>query len=1267
MRLVLLPAVALVAAAAPAALAQTPDVTVDPDDFSAELVVGESTSRALLIGNDGDGALAFRVRTVAAASRPVVYAVSAYDGRLYAVDPETGAVRSEAALPVGGLPAFDGGALYLLSGSVLYTLDPQTGIATESVTLQTPGDGSSSFVDVAAVDGEVAVAVYSDRGVRVDVFDPATGTRTRTLALALSEVHTVAAGDGVLYVTGRDAQAGNVLVTLDAATGARLRTAAFPRTRSLTYSRGLGALLALSEDSERTVRLYSAETGAFLSAFDLPAPQGGYAYYGGVAADEGAEAGWLAVSPRTGTVARGGQVGATVTFETRGLVAGTYTADLVVVSDDPDEPEVALPVTLVAVGAPAVAVRPGAVAFGAAYVGTPLVRAVVVANPGSDTLRVSAVTVDDGRLAVDADAFDLLPGDSLAVGLTLTPDGSGPLSAALTLATNVGGDETVTVPVTATDQFPPVLAVAPGTVTAAGEAGEVASAALTVSNEGAGPLSYAVHAGLMAETVPARPRAVSSVRPTVDAAARVEASASGTAGARQGGRTGGAGDAPLVVLAEDADGNEPFDALALRGAVANDSLYLAVDFAERPDYIGFSVYLDLDTDPNTGHWLDDRIGAEAEISAYARYERSGGSVYGDVYAYEIGGHAGSYSGPSFRLGDGTFVIAIPLWAVPGLGRAFDLTATVYGEVYRDGVWTGGADLVPDGAVVSVQRAPWLAAGGWGELAPGTSTEVALALDASGLVGGRYEGLVVVEGNGLEVQRARVPVVFEVTGVPAAEAGPLAFGEVFVGHPSARTLDVTNRGTDVLTVTGAESDHAAVAFASREPLSLRPGASGAYVVAVTAAEAGAVDAALTLTTNDPDGPLVVAVTATAVPAPVAALSAAVVVVDVAAGGTAETALTLSNTGGSPLTYRARVASPTVTEAASGSAGGPAAGGAPFVLAEAGSALAAREAALARTGAVRPALASTAVDLPTLHVDPDEGGVNDLVELRGAVDADGDLALELVFARAVETSSFGGGLYLDTDRSAQTGTSVYLSGGERRLGTDVGIGLYGAVYGEVQVYQFVPPFASRYVPARVDGRTVRFAVPAAFVGDGSFDFVGETHGSDGSDVFPDEGVASTDARLGWLSLSSREGTVPAGGEVVLRLGVDASALALGAHRAVVQVSTNDPAAPVAEVPVTVRVTGGTAGEAAGPLAFGLAPPAPNPTRGRARLAYALAEPGPVVVEVFDAVGRRVAVLDGGARAAGPHDLDLDAAGLPAGLYSVRLRAGAEVAVQRLNVVR
>lgn len=78
-------------------------------------------------------------------------------------------------------------------------------------------------------------------------------------------------------------------------------------------------------------------------------------------------------------------------------------------------------------------------------------------------------------------------------------------------------------------------------------------------------------------------------------------------------------------------------------------------------------------------------------------------------------------------------------------------------------------------------------------------------------------------------------------------------------------------------------------------------------------------------------------------------------------------------------------------------------------------------------------------------------------------------------------------------------------------------------------------------------------------------------------------------------------------------------------------------------------------------------PNPLRQQATVEYALPEVRDVRLEVYDVLGRRVAVLEDGRRKAGRHVLKLDADRLSSGVYFSRLRAGGQTRTQKITVVR
>ncbi|GIV57797.1 MAG: hypothetical protein KatS3mg042_0710 [Rhodothermaceae bacterium] len=103
---------------------------------------------------------------------------------------------------------------------------------------------------------------------------------------------------------------------------------------------------------------------------------------------------------------------------------------------------------------------------------------------------------------------------------------------------------------------------------------------------------------------------------------------------------------------------------------------------------------------------------------------------------------------------------------------------------------------------------------------------------------------------------------------------------------------------------------------------------------------------------------------------------------------------------------------------------------------------------------------------------------------------------------------------------------------------------------------------------------------------------------------------------------------------------------------------PPAKAAEAPLT---TASPRPEAA------LAPAYPNPFNPSTELRFTLTQPGPVRLQVFDALGRHVATLAEGHRPAGTHRVTWQADHRPGGLYLIRLEAGGQVLTRSLLLIK
>jgi hypothetical protein len=98
--------------------------------------------------------------------------------------------------------------------------------------------------------------------------------------------------------------------------------------------------------------------------------------------------------------------------------------------------------------------------------------------------------------------------------------------------------------------------------------------------------------------------------------------------------------------------------------------------------------------------------------------------------------------------------------------------------------------------------------------------------------------------------------------------------------------------------------------------------------------------------------------------------------------------------------------------------------------------------------------------------------------------------------------------------------------------------------------------------------------------------------------------------------------------------------------------------------VPATSSTGG---GPALTALEQNRPNPVRGQTAIAFTLADAAHVTLDVFDALGRRVAQVLDQEMPAGPHEVALDGSALSPGVYVYRLGSADATLQRRMTVAR
>ena len=140
----------------------------------------------------------------------------------------------------------------------------------------------------------------------------------------------------------------------------------------------------------------------------------------------------------------------------------------------------------------------------------------------------------------------------------------------------------------------------------------------------------------------------------------------------------------------------------------------------------------------------------------------------------------------------------------------------------------------------------------------------------------------------------------------------------------------------------------------------------------------------------------------------------------------------------------------------------------------------------------------------------------------------------------------------------------------------------------------------------------------------------------------------------------------GTKTVNLG-SAAALDLAEGDPLVATAT-DAAGNTSEFSAVAAVVVSAAAEAGGlPEAFALAGPYPNPVTAYATVGFDLPEPARVRLSIYDVLGREVAVLVDEERPPGRHEVVLDRASLPSGIYFCRMEAAAFTSAEKLLILR
>ncbi|HEX7077085.1 MAG TPA: S8 family serine peptidase [Candidatus Eisenbacteria bacterium] len=884
-----------------------PEALAGPPTFDAAIPTGTTDSRLLTIGNRAGSDLVYAIRfeeTTAAASAASATptagetAAARFERSWSALraDPLLGAARL--ALEAPGPAAPSGGTALAASDSL-------------PLVLADPSD-----------DGGVAEATELRASARAGVLRVSLRTATDIVPLnfggylSFDVDQNANTGRGPTFggpgqVIGAEFEIGLFSIAFgyvdlfDAKTGTYLGSSpADVLPREIRFDLPLASLGG--DDGRMNV---SSVIGNAVAATDWM-PDRGYGVIGGA---------WLGASPNHGTLVAGDQDAVALTIDARGLLAGDYAGRVIVETNDPKSPSLVMPATLRVADAPSFAASTQAIPFGNVFLGGSASSDLLVANPGTLPLHVTAGVAPEGEFTASPAALTIDPGSAGTLHLAFAPGSAGARAATLSLGHDAP-QPPAAIALAGTGVPAPSLRVSPASLRTDVAVGRASTPILTIGNDGGSPLSFSAEAQNGAASV--------AVQDAVFYARDVEDPRVGDPVILG---SGGPDSFGYRWVDSDQPSGPAFDWVEIRD-VGTPVALSELDENSGPIPIGFEFpFYDRPfstINVCTHGWLSfTNLGA-----AFQNQPLPNDNAPENLIAPFWDDLNFAQARRAFTWNDGTRLI-VEFDHVPRRvsGGPYTFEAILYpsGAMLfqylqmgppvnsatvgiQSGAKTDGfpivfnRDYLHDRLAIRIAPAPhWLSLFPLeGDVAPGGSAAMEVRTDAAGLFGGDYSGEVRLMTNDPVHRETAIPVTMHATGIPdlAVSPGGLAFDPLYVGQSATDTLHVTDAGTDRLHVTSIAAPGGDVSV-SPDTLDLAPLQGAAVLVRFAPKTAGDRSTTLTMTSDDPDGPVRIPIAASAVAPPRISLAPDSLLVVVAPGGAATATVTVSNVGGNDLRWSA----------------------------------------------------------------------------------------------------------------------------------------------------------------------------------------------------------------------------------------------------------------------------------------------------------------------------------------------------------------------------
>lgn len=483
----------------------SPEITVNPNSVSLTLAAGDSDSRTVTISNQGNVTLDWSsVLAQAGGNSLVTLAESISNG----VDPDLPS-RSDSEpqiIPSLVAPLVDitGIRVGVISPSVYNTfVGDLTSRGAEVVTgLSFPITSAAiSSFDVLIVDDSITFSSTADTNVLRQWLSGGGG-----LFLIGDNSASMAPNNAVLNGTGIEAiyRGGFSPVTAD-------DIATHPTTVDIAsvYGAGTGAYCTVTGDAaylarEADGKIHSAAgtlgSGRVVVVGDELPIDGNFTtgdarQFANQIIDWlsfAASFDWISIAPTSGSISESSSTDVTMEFDATGLLAGNYSVDWIISSNDANTPQLTVPVSMQVNGAPNIEITPDSqLQYSTTYTGQVSSLPLTIFNTGSDDLTISSITSSAPQFSSSQSLpLVIAPGENHEVNVLFSPDTGNTFSGILTILSDDPTNGSVTIALAGTGLVAPSFEVNPTALNLSLLEGTSTTETLEITNNGGANLEW---------------------------------------------------------------------------------------------------------------------------------------------------------------------------------------------------------------------------------------------------------------------------------------------------------------------------------------------------------------------------------------------------------------------------------------------------------------------------------------------------------------------------------------------------------------------------------------------------------------------------------------------------------------------------------------------------------------------------------------------------------------------------------------------------------